>query len=97
VACIQCGQLDCHPERHVRLSFVQLADIINQLCKGLHKLVENASSRRHQVQDYSQRYVDYEPQLLFDLAVSGVRFTENFGVSESHLHADSDVGKYFPM
>ena len=47
MARIQCGQLDCHPERHVRLSFVQLADIINQLCKGLHKLVENASSRRH--------------------------------------------------
>jgi hypothetical protein len=77
VARIQCGQLDCHPERHVRLSFVQLADTINQLCKGLHKLVENASAGA-QVQGYSQRYVYYEPQLLFDLAESGVRFAESF-------------------
>jgi len=63
VACIQCGQLDCHPERHVRLSFVQVADTINQLCKGLHKLVENASSQRQKVET-----------ILKDMLIVNLRF-----------------------
>ena len=66
---------------------------MQRLAQARGKCVQPAA----QIQDYSQRYVDCEPQFLFDLAVSGVRFAEFFGVTENHLHGNRDVGKYFPM
>ncbi len=77
---------------------MELADTINRLCKGLHKLVENASRRRHRFKTILKDMLICEPQLLFDLAV--IRWSASLsilGATEGHMDANSDVGKYFPM